>query len=327
MAAATPSPNAAAIPPAVGGSRVAWWSVPERVRAGLEEQLGSVVVEATSQPGGFSPGSADRVVCADGRRAFVKAVGLDVNPDSPAIHRRELAIARALPPSPLTPRLLGGYDDGDWVALAFEDVEGHTPEMPWRHDDVHRVVVALESLATVLTPSPVTDAPVLAHELAADFTRWELLALQPPADLDPWALARLPLLVELGRHSLEVLAGDTLVHADLRADNLILTSDRVVVVDWPWASLGAPWIDTVTLALNAAVFGGHNPDAVLATSGLLTDVAAESVTAVVAGLAGYFSWQGRQRARPEMPTIRAFQLAQGQACLRWLRGRVDRETW
>ena len=143
-----PDPSVVSSPPAaVGGSRVQWHQVPAVVRTGIEDQLGSTVVSAQSQPGGFSPGSADRVVLADGRRAFVKAVGMEVNPDSPPIHRRELAVTGALPDAGFSPRLLCGYDDGDWVALAFADVDGHSPRMPWRVEDLTRCLVALGEMA------------------------------------------------------------------------------------------------------------------------------------------------------------------------------------
>ncbi|NUS74076.1 MAG: phosphotransferase [Corynebacteriales bacterium] len=38
-------------------------------------------------------------------------------------------------------------------------------------------------------------------------------------------------------------AGATLVHADLRADNILIAPPGVTLVDWPWASYGAPWLD------------------------------------------------------------------------------------
>src|SRR4051795_12752419 len=107
------------------GVRVAWADLPRVVRSAVEEILGSPVVEAVSQAGGFSPGSADRVVTADGRRAFVKAVGASINPDSPGLHRREIQVGAALPASPAVPKLLGGWEgraeeDGDeWVALVL----------------------------------------------------------------------------------------------------------------------------------------------------------------------------------------------------------------
>lgn len=323
-----PDPSVVSSPPAaVGGSRVQWHQVPAVVRAGIEDQLGSTVVSAQSQPGGFSPGSADRVVLADGRRAFVKAVGMEVNPDSPPIHRRELAVTGALPDAGFSPRLLCGYDDGDWVALAFADVDGHSPRMPWRVEDLTRCLVALGEMAVRLSPSPLPDLPRLVEAVAGDFTRWDTLAADVPNDLDRWATERLPELAALGRDSLEAIDGVALVHSDVRADNLLLADDRVVVVDWPWASLGAPWVDSLTLVLNAAVFGEHDPEALLNRTPVLAAADPDAVTATVAGLAGYFSWQGRQPARPEMPTIRRFQLAQADACLRWLRVRLDGVPW
>ena len=38
----------------------------------------------------MSPGCATRLVCADGTRAFVKAVGAELNPNTPELFRREI---------------------------------------------------------------------------------------------------------------------------------------------------------------------------------------------------------------------------------------------
>ena len=65
--------------PPAEGVRVDWQSVPLPVRAGIEAICGSPVVRATSQPGGFSPGVAARLECADGSHRFVKAVSAEAN--------------------------------------------------------------------------------------------------------------------------------------------------------------------------------------------------------------------------------------------------------
>ena len=54
--------------------RIGWADLPERVRDEVQAIIGGEVVSAVSQSGGFSPGTADRVVTTNGRRAFVKAV-------------------------------------------------------------------------------------------------------------------------------------------------------------------------------------------------------------------------------------------------------------
>src|SRR5258708_28519 len=112
-------------PPPAEGVRLAWVDVPAHVRAAVEQWLGSTILSALSQPTGFSPGVAARLTLADGRRVFVKAVGPQPNPDTPAIHRREIQIVSALPIDVPVPRLLWSYDEGDsgWVVLIFENIE------------------------------------------------------------------------------------------------------------------------------------------------------------------------------------------------------------
>jgi hypothetical protein len=111
------------------GVRIGWADLPGKVRSAIEDLLGSPVVEAVSQPGGFSPGTADRVRTAAGTRAFVKAVSMAQNPGSVEFHRREAAVTARLPAEAAAPRLLGTYDDGEWVALVLEDVPGR-PRTP-----------------------------------------------------------------------------------------------------------------------------------------------------------------------------------------------------
>jgi hypothetical protein len=143
-----------AVVPPVTGERLAWADAPGWLRAGVEARLGGPVVEATTQPGGFSPGLAARLRLGDGRRVFLKAVGPQPNPDSPGIHRAEAAIAAVLPRSVPAPRLLWSLDERGWVALAFEDVEGVHPRLPWRPEELRRVLAMVAELAAALTPAP-----------------------------------------------------------------------------------------------------------------------------------------------------------------------------
>jgi len=62
------------------------------VRAEIERACGAAVVEAMTAPGDFSPGLAARILCANGRRWFVKAASAQVNPDTPRLHRQEAKI-------------------------------------------------------------------------------------------------------------------------------------------------------------------------------------------------------------------------------------------
>ncbi|MGC5018304.1 phosphotransferase family protein [Micromonospora sp. DT47] len=304
-------------------TRIGWTDLPDHVRSAVEEILGDRVVKAVSQPGGWSPGSADRVRTASGRRAFVKAVSPAQNQDSPGMHRTEARNTAALPAYAPTPRLLGCHDDGDWVALVLTDVDGRHPVTPWRTGELTAVLRVLETMAGALTPSPVPHAPTATEQLTYDLTGWRRIAADPPADLDPWAWSHLDELRDAADRGVAALAGDTLCHVDVRADNLLVdATGRVAVVDWPWACRGPAWLDTALLLVNVRLHGGHDTEALLRRLPLTADVDPDALTGVYAGLAGFFTDMARRPAPRSIPTIRAFQQAQADALLPWIRQRL-----
>lgn len=312
-------------PPATG-VRTPWWQLPPHVRDGLADALGAPVAEAVTQRGGFSPGAAARVRLDDGRRAFVKAVSSEANPGSPALHRAEARHSAALPESVPAPRLLATYDDGTWVALAFEDVDGRQPHVPWRAEEFERVLDAVDALSRDLTPSPVA-APSAGEAVAGMFRGWERLVEQGAESddrLDPWARRHLSGLAELAAPSAASVVGDTLAHADLRADNMLFTSDggRVVFVDWPHAVRAAPWFDLLVMLPCVRAQGGPDPEEVFTAQRVGRGADPKAVTAALAGLAGFFVQHSLLPDPPGLPTLRAFQAAQGAAALDWLRTRL-----
>ncbi|MFG3012774.1 phosphotransferase [Streptomyces cinerochromogenes] len=311
-------------PPATG-VRTPWEDLPAVVRDAVGEVLGAPVVRAVTQSGGFSPGVAARVRTAAGRTGFVKAVSADTNPHSPGLHRKEARNAAALPAVVPAPRLLGSYDDGTWVALVFEEVAGHQPRVPWRRAELDRVLDAVTVLARTGTPSPV-DAPPVAEDLAEAFSGWRRLLAGEAGDvrgrLGEWAAGRLPELAALADGWAEGASGDTLAHGDLRADNVLLTADGVVFVDWPHALRAAPWFDLLVMLPCVRAQGGPDPEEVFTAHPLGRAADPDAVTAALAALAGYFLHGSLQPAPPGLPTLRPFQRAQGEAALAWLRRRL-----
>lgn len=299
------------------GVRISWPELPRAVRAQVEEIIGGgPVVEARSQAGGFSPGTADRVRTASGRRAFVKAVSPAINARSAELARQETLITAALPEHAPTPRMLGGFDDGDWVVLVLEDIDGVHPRTPWVDSEIDAAVTGLRELAAALTPAPLTGVPYAADHLADDFAGWDKVAADPPADLDPWAAGHLPELRSAAARGLAALrTGATLVHCDIRADNILVGADgRMIFVDWPWGCVGPDWLDQVLLAINVLVHGG-DPERVLAGTDPRT------ATDVIAAIAGFFHHIHRLPPPPGIPTVRAFQKSQADGLLPWLRDR------
>ena len=278
-------------------------------------------MEASTQRGGFSPGLASRLLLADGRRLFVKAVSESANPDTPDLHRREAKIVAALPESAPVPRLLWTFDEAGWVALCFEDVDGRHPHQPWTEADLELVVRAMKAMSAALTPSPIAIDWTAADAFRDDINGWGDAVNRGETRLDPWCLKHLEQLVALEAKAPAAVAGETLLHFDTRADNLLIAGDRVHVVDWPWARTGAAWVDWLAMAPSVTMQGGPEPAAFMSRFDL-RDVPNMAIDAALCSLAGYFVVHALDPPPPGIPTVRAFQAAQGVVAIRWLRERT-----
>ncbi|HKC18958.1 MAG TPA: phosphotransferase [Candidatus Dormibacteraeota bacterium] len=264
---------------------------------------------------------AARLLLEDGRRIFIKAVSENANPDTPKIHRREARILAALPPGAPAPRLLWTFDDRGWVALCLEDIDGRHPGEPWTEHDLDLVITAVEKMSRDLTPSPIETKQTVPEFFERTVNGWQVALARGEERLDPWAIRNLARLAQLESRAPEMTAGDALVHCDLRADNLLIAGERIYVLDWPWVRVGAAWVDLVGMAPSVAMQGGPSCEAFLARIDL-RGISPKAIDAAVCSLAGYFVVRALDPPPPGIPTLRAFQAAQGREAVTWLRERT-----
>jgi hypothetical protein len=79
--------------------------------------------------------------------------------------------------------------------------------------------------------------------------------------------------------------------------------------------------DVISMLPSVALEGGGPPEDVLDAHGG-ERIDPDSITAMVVANAGYFLDRGRLPDPPGLPTVRAFQRAQGEVSLAWLKRRV-----
>ncbi|GGK43382.1 hypothetical protein GCM10008955_41430 [Deinococcus malanensis] len=161
------------------------------------------------------------------------------------------------------------------MVLVCEAAQGRSPELPWRGDNLDHVMVALTKLWLALTPSPLRPPTVgLAGDtVARSLNGWKRLsdpetAGELVAPLDAWSARHLGALVTLEAHAPKAVEGDTLLHFDIRADNLLMDSGGpgpgVWFVDWPHACVGASWFEVACFAPSVAMQGGPQPEGLMA---------------------------------------------------------------
>lgn len=303
-------------------TRLSFAELPGHVRDWAEGVLGGPVVRTGPATGGYSPGVAEAIFAADGSAVFVKAGHPSINPESVELLRSELRTLRGMPSGLPIAGLLDALDEGPdgWVALALEHVDGRQAPLPWTDTTIGAALDSLAELRDALTPAPPAPWADAADELRGIFGSWHQLA--DAADLDPWLADRRLAFAEAAERALTEVAGDTLLHLDLRADNLMQRSDgHLIVVDWAWAVRGAAWVDPALLAIEFISSAAPEVDADAWLTRIAADhgIGTDPIVHTLAGVLGFFEHVCRQPDPPGLPTVRAFQRFQADALRNWFR--------
>lgn len=322
--------------------RLTWDDVDAKLRSEIEAQLGSRVRSAESREEGFSPGLASVCHLEDGRKVFVKAVSSDLNVQSRQKALHEIEVNRALHKSVQAPLMLAVVEHDEWVGAVFEVVEGRAPGDPWTSNDVDAVLRAIGSLDGAFDDTLGNEVdgaltvPAFGGSLAQQVCGWSQLAAQnldvtELQTIEPWlnpgSVQRLAAIESQWAGACEPTS---LVHADLRADNLLVDGDNTVwILDWANAAMGPAWFDVVALAPSIAMQAGPSPWEVWdryvqlqASSGSAASDEAAVDVGVVA-VAGFFTFQARQPAVPVIPMLRDFQEAQAKPARAWVQQRLS----
>lgn len=309
------------VPHAATAQRPDWSGLAPAVRAWVQDQLGAEVKSATSERSGYTPGFAARLQLGDGRRVFAKIAGWgkDWLLES---YANEAIKRRTLPAGVPAPELITDastvINNERWQLLIFAEIDGRPPRRPWAEDDLAIAVRAVETAAAALTPAPAGyDWIPLSTELgglSSDKDRMITQRFGDHADELRELIIRLP----------ERCDGATLVHCDLRDDNVIIGTDgRGWIVDWNFPVLGRPFVDLVTLLISARG-DGHDVDAILAASALTTAADKDAIDSLLADLAIYYAIAAGGPEPDGSPHLREHQRWSGRVVAEWL---AERRGW
>jgi aminoglycoside phosphotransferase (APT) family kinase protein len=269
----------------------------------LSRLLGTEVVALTRlRSSGYTVAYHGIAELADATTAFVKAA---TEPVTAEFIRDEQRVFRALEGS-FMPALLA-LDEGDPPVLVLEDLRrAHWPP-PWREGTIDAVRAALASVAA--TPPPAVLAPVGVHRDRL-VTGWAEIEADPAPFLalgvcsEHWLRDALAGLREASETA--PIDGDSVLHLDVRSDNLCIAERGAVLVDWNHACVGNPDLDVAAWLPSLRLEGGPEPHDVL-----------PGAAGFAALLAGFFGSRAGLPAPETAPEVRPFQLAQLRVALPW----------
>jgi len=265
--------------------------------------IGTPVVRVTPFTGrGYTPARRMIVELSDGTTVFAKQ---GVNEYTAGELRREHANYLRLRGSFL-PRLRGWDDDGGLEPIIMlEDLSGAHWPPPWTVDQVRKVLDTVTEIAAQPVPD---DMPALEEEWVGG--GWNAVTEDPEPFLSlgmcsaSWLDRALPVLMDAA--SSARLKGDSVLHLDVRSDNLCFANGRTVFVDWNHACLANPEIDKAFFLPSMHAEGGPAPDEVATVE-----------PGLVAVVAGFFACRAGLPPVPDAPGVRPIQRTQLEVALPW----------
>lgn len=283
--------------------------VAARLTLALETSLGRRPLRWRPVVGGYTSAERWAVDLDDGTSVFTKAAD---GAWTARWLRAERSVLEAVT-APFAPRLRGWHQTDGLPVMLLEDLSrARWPRGTdsWRPGDEQRVLNALHQVAE--TPAP--ESLRSLEQRLGPFDRWRQIAEAPTEFLSTslctasWLSAALPSLCEAEANV--IVAGNSLLHLDVRSDNLCFVEDgsepRAVFVDWNWACRGEARVDVAFWLPSLANEGGSAPWELLPN--------APDLAALVAG---YFCTIAGRPTEEAGQRIRRSQRAQARHALGW----------
>lgn len=250
--------------------------------------------------GGYTP-AARYAVAAGPERAFVKVA---TTPLTATLLRREGVVYQRLG-GPFMPALIGWDDHDREPILVIEDLSHARWPPPW---DSRSLEAVLDGIAAMHAAS--ADLASFSTVHGPRSSGWASVAADPGPFLAlgltscEWLDRALPRLTQAEAECRT--AGPSVVHFDLRSDNICLAPTGAKFVDWAEACLGDPRADLGFWLPSLCFEGGPPPE------DLLPDA-----PEVAAWVCGFFAVRAGLPDIPDAPFVRRVQREQLSTALPW----------
>ena len=281
--------------------------LPDSLRQKIEDVLGERIVRAEPIGGGYTPARRLRLSLRNGGSVFAKAA---TNENTAVWLRTESQVYDALAGAPFLAERLAWHDDGAEPFLILEDLsDAHWPP-PWTNTHIESIRAALSDVAASRSriPFPLTRI----EDDQGNFASWHRVANEPEPFLSlglcsaAWLHAALPTLI--AAESAAPLAGDDLLHLDIRSDNICFRAGTgaAVLVDWNWVCVGNRDLDIAGWLSSLHSEGGPSPETILPDAGEFAAL-----------LSGYWAFRAGTPPPPGAPRVRDVQKRQLLFALPW----------
>jgi hypothetical protein len=273
----------------------------------VEKVMGAMPVSWRRITKGYTVAERWVMQLANGTCVFVKVA---TDEQTAGWLRQEMRIYHRMQTNFL-PRFLG-WCEGPRPVVILEDLSEAIWTPCWTSGQIDRVLALIAELDATKPPPEIPDLTALSGDLKG----WQEVADNPSPFLGlgmvsaQWLCKSLPALVSAEKSAM--LGGGSLVHLDIRSDNVCFHGERTLLVDWNWAHRGNSGVDLVFWLPTLHAEGGPPP----------WEFAVDE-PALIAMVAGYFAAKAPKPAHAHTTAIRQLQLDNLRAALPWVIRALD----
>lgn len=266
----------------------------------IERLIGAPIESYRAIAGGYSP--ATRLLCRTAADSFFVKVG--ATPLTSTFLRREISVYNRVH-GPFMPQLVASEDSELEPILITEDLSMHTWPPPWDTQRIDRVLAHIDAMNNTTVALEPYDQ---VHETQS--SGWQAVADNPVPFLslniadEHWLAKALPNLLRSEAQC--STAGNSLTHWDIRSDNLCLTNQHAIFIDWNHACLSNPKLDLGFWLPSLEYEGGPQPEQIL-----------PDAPEVAAWVSGFFAGRAGLPIIPDAPRVRIVQREQLETALPW----------
>jgi hypothetical protein len=272
----------------------------------IERLIGAKIESYMPVAGGYTP--AMRLLCRTTTTSFFAKIG--ATPLTSQFLRREIHVYNSVSGA-FMPQLVAWEDHESAPILVIEDLSASYWPPPW---DERRVDLVLAQIHAMHHTQSSLPSYTQVHGVRG--SNWQAVAADPEPFLAlgladaRWLDEALPLLIRYeARCSTD---GESLTHWDIRSDNICVTENRAIFVDWNHACVSNPKLDLGFWLPSLAYEGGPEPERLL-----------PDAPEIAAWVSGFFAARAGLPGIRDAPRVRLIQRQQLETALPWVARVLD----
>ncbi len=321
-------------------AKPAWDLVPKQLVLDIEKILQSKIIKTEIAWGGYSPSASYYLETEDGKEYFAKGTHPEQMAHGAAMLSQEIEIYKDIKYlKEISPEFLGSAKFGgedDWYIGIWQKIDGFQKILPW---DRNKELLVIKKLSEIHNDFTEADKLEKAEEynFVDMFFKSNLLWVKIKNNIDirnnflslfedkeyaaNWLDTNIDEIIKYQVKSKETTCKKSLLHFDLRSDNLGLdVNNNVLIFDWPNACYGAIIFDLIGLFITIDGEGGSKIPNLLKDYEEISksQISIQDQKIALANISGYFACNAYRNIPEKLPRLRWIQKIQLQACLDWM---------